>query len=321
MTMPSSLKFTSCLTVLLLLGACGSDTPATTTICTADGCRDSDRSSDNADIMSESLKAPHSEAITYRGEDIAELREKATQGDSKAAYLLGLVNLHGLADTSKSPTVAFNHFKQAAEAGMADAAYQAGLMALEGQGTYRDEAQAIRWLHQAADAGDARALWTLGIMYEQGSRVERNPNEAFGLFKAAADAGVPQAKHNLGLMYLTGNSVPADPYQAMVHLRSAAERGVVPAQRTMGLLLAQGLEGFPRDPREARRFLSMAAAKGDAIASQELQRVQQDLEGVEALQDQLDIERAYAYTGLYDHLSNWMIFTPYNRLFPYGYGY
>lgn len=317
----SPLRLTTCVAALLALGACGSDKSETTTICTSDGCRESDRSQDKADLMAESLKSHHSEFITYKGEDIAELRSQAENGDSKAAYLLGLVNLHGLGGEAKSPTVAFKYFNQAVDADMASAAYQAGVMTLEGHGTYRDEATAIRLLHQAADGGDARALWTLGTLYEQGTYVERNPSEAFRLFKAAADAGVPQAKHNLGLMYLTGHTVAADPYQAMVQLRGAAERGIVPAQRTIGLLLAQGLEGFPRDPREARRFLSMAAAQGDKIATEELQRVQQDLEGVEAMQDQLDIERAYAYTGLYDQLYNWMIFTPFNQLYPYGYGY
>lgn len=297
---------------LLLVTACAQPTSPIMEICDGSGCRSSDRRVDTKDYSAENLGEKAFTSITYRGEDIAVLKTQAESGDAKSAYLLGLVHLHGLAEQKKNPKQAYFWFSQAAEGGLADGQYQTGAMLLQGQGVKKDSAKAVRLLHAAADAGEPRALWTLGTLFAQGEYVQKNQGEAFRFFKQAADAGMPQAMHNVGLMYSAGKGVNADPYQAMVYLKKAAEHNVQEAQRALGFLHARGLEGFPEDLPEARRWLSKAAARGDEEAQKELDIVQGKI-----ARDARYHDAPYFYRRYW----GWYIYRPYWVLYPYRYYY
>lgn len=73
----------------------------------------------------------------------------------------------------------------------------------------------------------------------------------------------PRAAYDLGLRYFRGDGVPQDSYQALVWMRKAAERGDLDAQKALGRFYLTGLEEMGSDPREAEKWLSIAASRGD----------------------------------------------------------
>jgi TPR repeat protein len=73
----------------------------------------------------------------------------------------------------------------------------------------------------------------------------------------------PRAAYDLGLRYFRGDGVTQDSYQALVWMRKAAERGDLQAQKALGRFYLTGLEEMGSDPREAEKWLSIAASRGD----------------------------------------------------------
>lgn len=73
----------------------------------------------------------------------------------------------------------------------------------------------------------------------------------------------PRAAYDLGLRYFRGDGVTQDSYQALVWMRKAAEHGDLHAQKALGRFYLTGLEEMGSDPREAEKWLSIAASRGD----------------------------------------------------------
>jgi TPR repeat protein len=84
----------------------------------------------------------------------------------------------------------------------------------------------------------------------------------------------PGAAYDLGLRYFRGDGVPQNSFKALEWMRSAAERGDVPAQAALGRLYFTGLQEMGSDLQEAERWLSAAAAGGDAESRELLPEVQ-----------------------------------------------
>ena len=91
---------------------------------------------------------------------------------------------------------------------------------------------------------------------------DTNEDQRVIALKAAADAE-PRAAYDLGLRYFRGDGVSQNSYQALVWMRKAAERGDLDAQKALGVFYLFGLEEMGADPREAEKWLSIAAGRGD----------------------------------------------------------
>jgi TPR repeat protein len=136
-------------------------------------------------------------------------------------------------------------------------------------------------LQYAAEHGHALAQWKLGRMYSVGDGVPRNDRRAFDYFSRIADSHaedsplMPQARFvsnafvQLGNYYLKGipnSAVKADPDRAFEMYRYAATYfGDADAQYSLARLYLDGI-GTPREPRQAVRWLALAAAKGQTRA-------------------------------------------------------
>lgn len=72
-----------------------------------------------------------------------------------------------------------------------------------------------------------------------------------------------RAAYDLGLRFFRGDGIHQDSYQALVWMRKAAEMGDLPAQKALGRFYLTGLEEMGSDPREAEKWLSIAASRGD----------------------------------------------------------
>lgn len=166
------------------------------------------------------------------------LRQRAEQGDSTAAYLLGTryaSGRGGFRDDSR----AFEWFLKAAEMGMPDAQYNVAVMYATGRAVPRDMGKALEWLRAAATEGLPQAAADLGLVYMLGRGVERNPREALKWLEMAANEGNAVAQYHLALLYERERGVGLNRARAMAWYERAAKIGYEPAVKKLAALRAQ----------------------------------------------------------------------------------
>jgi hypothetical protein len=152
-------------------------------------------------------------------------------------------------------------------------AFRSGTQALRAGNT----ALAVNELEYAAEQGMPAAQWKLGRMYADGDGVQKNTLRAFEYFSRLTKAhgddvpGTPQARFvanafvALGQYYLEGipnSTVKPDPDRAREMYWYAATYFADPdAQYNLGRLYLDRNAGA-RDPRQAAKWLGLAARKG-----------------------------------------------------------
>lgn len=153
-------------------------------------------------------------------------------------------------------------------------AFRSGTSALKAG----ENAKAVSSLQYAAEKGHALAQWKLGRMYAAGEGVPQNDLRAFQYFSRIADAhaedspDLPQARFvsnafvQLGHYYLEGipnSRVKADPDRAReMYAYAASYFGDADAQYSLARLYLDGSGGLTKDTRQAVRWLSLSANKG-----------------------------------------------------------
>ncbi|MBX6426614.1 MAG: sel1 repeat family protein [Variibacter sp.] len=140
-----------------------------------------------------------------------------------------------------------------------------------------DTAKGITALEYAAEKGHAAAQWKLGRIYAEGDGVARNDLRAFQYFSRVANAHAddnpesPQSRYvanafvALGNYYLGGipnSPIKPDPNRAREMFAYAASYfGDPDAQYYLARMYLEG-KGTAKDPRQAIRWLGLAAHKG-----------------------------------------------------------
>jgi exopolysaccharide production negative regulator len=163
-------------------------------------------------------------------------------------------------------------------------AFRSGTQALRAG----EKDKAVTSLQYAAEQGHAMAQWKLGRMYAEGDGVQQSDLRAFEYFSRIANAyaddspGTPQARFvanafvALGHYYLEGipnSAIKSDASRAHEMFSYAASYfGDPDAQYFLARLYIDG-KGGPRDPRQAARWLSLAANKGQHQAQALLGRM------------------------------------------------
>jgi TPR repeat protein len=222
-------------------------------------------------------------------------------------------------------------------------AYRSGSQALQAGRT----AQALHELEYAAEQGVPGAQWRLGRMYADGEGVEKNKLRAFEYFSrltkahgddapgsqqagyvakafvalgqyyldgipnspvgpdrgralemywyAASYFADPDAQYNLGRLYLDRSAGARDPRQAAKWLGLAAKKGHTQAQALLGTMLFRG-DGVARQPAFGLFWLTLA--KDGA----EPHETWIDETYASAFAQATDDERALAY----NYLENWL---------------
>lgn len=125
----------------------------------------------------------------------------------------------------------------------------------------------------AANAGHPQACYIAAMSYIRGSGTRKNHAEAVKYLAKGAEAGDVDAQYALAEMYLDGRTLAKDEVAAMKWLTDAAEQGHTGAQYRIGKALWQGTHGLSRDPERARRYLAVAAEKGNSAAASLLERI------------------------------------------------
>lgn len=119
-------------------------------------------------------------------EAVKRLQQGATVNDPKAIYNLAQQYRTGEL-LERDEKKAFELFGQAASLNLADAQTNVGIMMMEGLGTRKDEAGAVKVWREAARADNPRAYYFLGLAYAHGKGVARNLDEARTWLQKARD--------------------------------------------------------------------------------------------------------------------------------------
>ena len=150
-------------------------------------------------------------------------------------------------------------------AGHASAGFTEGATAYNA----KNYSRALKEITPLAKAGDAEAQHLLGLMYYMGRGVSRDFAQALIWHRKAAEQGKADAQYVVGAMYYTGNAVAIDHKMAVYWFRRAAEKGHAEAQHALGLMYRYHAAGLPQDKVLAYMLWNLAAASGNANASEQ----------------------------------------------------
>lgn len=160
-------------------------------------------------------------------------------------------------------------YRNAADAGDANAQHNLGCMYLKGFGVPQDDRMAAEWFTRAAEQGFAGAQYNLGNMFRSGKGVPQSDLNALEWFMKAALQGDVEAQQSLGAIYYYGKGVPRDDKKAAEWFRKAAAQGNAAAQCNLGYLFENG-RGVPKNLGMALEWYQKAAKQGNAFAVRKL---------------------------------------------------
>ena len=143
-------------------------------------------------------------------------------------------------------------WRNLADKGDADAAFNLGQAYRLGRGVPADSAQAKRWFETAARKGHVDAQVSLGLLlFDSGDRPA-----AMNWLKRAAEAGEPRALLVVGTALFNGDGMKRDPVLAYAYVSRAAAQGLAAAKST----LEEMDRLIPLEDRKKGVALAMAAA-------------------------------------------------------------
>jgi cell division septation protein DedD len=120
-------------------------------------------------------------------------------------------------------------WRNLAEKGDADAAFNLGQAFRLGRGVPADSTQAKRWFEAAANKGHVDAQVSLGLLlFDSGDRAI-----AMNWLKKAAGTGEPRALLVVGTALFNGDGMPQDPVLGYAYVSRAAAQGLAPAKSTL----------------------------------------------------------------------------------------
>ena len=120
-------------------------------------------------------------------------------------------------------------WRNLAEKGDADAAFNLGQAFRLGRGVPADSAQAKRWFERSASQGHVDAQVSLGLLlFDSCDR-----GAAMNWLKKAADKGEPRALLVVGTALFNGDGLKQDPVLGYAYVSRSAAQGLEPAKTTL----------------------------------------------------------------------------------------
>lgn len=144
-------------------------------------------------------------------------------------------------------------------------------------GVSQNYERAAYWFEQAANGGVANAAYNLGVLNHQGLGLEQDMDKAIGWYTRAAELGHPEAQYNLGIAYIEGIGVPYDATKAATYFENAAANNIMEAAYNLGLIYENGLLGDAK-PDKALYWYKKAADQGSPEAGQALRQLARSLD-------------------------------------------
>lgn len=150
-------------------------------------------------------------------------------------------------------------WRNLAEKGDADAAFNLGQAHRLGRGVPADSAQAKKWFEAAANKGHLDAQVSLGLLlFDSGER-----GAAMSWLNKAAGMGEPRALLVVGTALFNGDGIKQDPIRGYAFVSRAAAQGLAPAQST----LAEMDKIMTLEERRKGVALALSMAKAPAPAT------------------------------------------------------
>lgn len=173
----------------------------------------------------------------------------AEQGEAKAHWFLGVLDFDA-PDGQRNVAGAMQHWRKAAEAGVADAQYRLGRLLAQKK---ESVAEGMQWLEKAAAPGKKggvpEAATALGNLYMTGANgAPQDTEKAVAWYAAGAGAGDALAQLVYAEMLLDGSLVPQDAKRGMSLLRLAAGQDYPRAIARLVNLLRNG-----ENPQESEK--------------------------------------------------------------------
>ena len=160
-----------------------------------------------------------------------------------------------------------------AAAGDADAQFLIGAAFCTGIGVAAQPELGLGWLREAAEQGQTTAMNMLGYVHYSGSGAPQDMTLAYGWFRRGAEAGDVNAMHNLGWMLANGEGTARDDKQALEWFQRGAEAASPANMNDVAWMMENG-RGTRVDLDEAIRWYRKAAERGDALAAENLRKLE-----------------------------------------------
>ena len=191
-----------------------------------------------------------------------------------SSYLLtmGEVYLWGINGVEANSEKASVFLEKAFQKGEGNAAADLGSMFLMGNNSKKDINKGIEWLKKGVGIGDTRCMYNLAWVYNSTDSLYKNfnnPKEAHSLLEKAAKCGNAAACVDLGYWYLNEDNVENDDAKAFEYFKLADKYGSTEGSRALGQCYWNGW-GCDKNVKEAEKYWTKAALKGDAKASYSL---------------------------------------------------
>ena len=127
-------------------------------------------------------------------EKVAEVRRRAEAGVAGAMCVLGYWYRNGEMGLAQDYAQALEWFKRGADLDNPTSTSMLGHMYALGQGTPRDDAEALVLVTHAAGLGSAHACYLLGVYYERGSHgLRKDPKKTARWYRRSATCAVQDA--------------------------------------------------------------------------------------------------------------------------------
>ncbi len=213
------------------------------------------------------------------------LLKAAGLGDGGAARLLLVQVVAGTASTQLAGQVV-GWLKNAAERGDPKAEAELGRLCSEGRHVAKDDEAATAWFTRAARGGDAFAQAWLGDLLWREGAVDADKQAALAWYRKAGAAGHLGALIVLTQRAFTAATTEVEWTELFALWLDKAKAGIAVAQRMVGYFYLQGRGGVAESVSEARRWLRLAAERGDEAAEIELASLvlREDSDGEEIAQ-------------------------------------
>ena len=196
------------------------------------------------------------------------LTSAADDNYKEALFLMGVLNMNGMAVENPSPEKALEYFNIVLEKGEYDSITAAahrniGLMYQSGNGVPQDYDKAIAHLEEAADHGDTDALLKAALAHDEGGWATPDFPKAVSYYQKLHDTGNLIGTTCLGHMYEKGLGVEQDCPKAVALYTQAADQGDTRGMISLAIALQEGI-GVDKDEKKAFELLQKASDAGDS---------------------------------------------------------
>ncbi|KAJ2614551.1 hypothetical protein H4S08_001668 [Coemansia sp. RSA 1365] len=210
-------------------------------------------------------------------------RKAAVQSNVPAMYKLGVILIKGLLGVSPTPKEGINWLKRGADNATPECPHSLHELALcheakDISGVIPDESYARQLYIKAGKLGYVPSQVRLGQAYEYGTLgCAINAQKSVGWYTRAAEKNDPDAELALSGWYLTGAEpfLPQNDVEAYLWARRAADRGLAKAEYAVGYYYECGIGMARPDIKEAQKWYTKAAQKGNRRAIVRLKELKQ----------------------------------------------